>query len=205
MATNNAPSANHHHQHQQHDRLIGAADVPQDVAPTVAEYVRSYAQLEALVDGHPTQFTAAVLTRLLPILQRLLGTLLASLGLGGFLVCLIPQLPLPAALSHGCCTAYLIQQLTRRLFMLERGGNWARWRPHLEMLYLLQGNRPVVLGDGNFGVFGSRAAFIGETEAVRQWKILSRGVIPVPPPPSSLLPAPFSLTYHLTPPIRPLR
>uniref|UniRef100_A0A7S1KHX9 Uncharacterized protein n=2 Tax=Vitrella brassicaformis TaxID=1169539 RepID=A0A7S1KHX9_9ALVE len=46
----------------------------------------------------------------------------------------------------------------------------------MEMLYLLRGRRIVVLSDDNFSVFGSRAAFIGETEAVRQWKMLSWGV-----------------------------
>jgi len=158
-----APSANHHHQHQQHDRLISAADVPQDVAPTVAEYVRSYSQLEALIDAHPTQFTAAVL---LPILIRLLAVVVDAI-FGPLVEVPIPQLTQSVS---------IIVAATRRLFMLTRGGDWARWRPHLEMLYLLQGNRPLVLGDDNFGIFGSRAAFIGETEAVRQWKMLSWGV-----------------------------
>ncbi|CEM04374.1 unnamed protein product [Vitrella brassicaformis CCMP3155] len=212
----NAPSA---HQQQQHDRPISASDVPQDLAPTVAEYVRSYAQLEALIAAHPTQFTAAVLlpilTRLLPVVveamfgvlvevpipqlalevaalvpsphrsalpllaMRLLGVLLPIVGLGSFLVWIIPRLPLPQSLSHGCRMAYLIEQLTRRLKRLERlerGRDWGRWPPHLEMLYLLRGKRPLVLSGDNFGVFGSRAAFVSETEAVRQWKILSRGV-----------------------------
>mmetsp|Transcript_42630 Transcript_42630/g.120911 ORF Transcript_42630/g.120911 Transcript_42630/m.120911 type:complete len:451 (-) Transcript_42630:327-1679(-) len=220
--TRRHPPHNHHHQHQQHDRLISAADVPQDVAPTVAEYVRSYSQLEALIDAHPTQFTAAVLlpilTRLLPgvvaaifggmvevplpqlalevaasmtsphrsavsralllLAMRLLGVLLPIVGLGSFLMRIIPQLPLPQSLSHGCRMAVAIEQLSRRLRMLERGGDWARWRPHLEMLYHIRGKRPVVLGDGHFEVFGSQTGrgFIGETEAVRQWRILSGAI-----------------------------
>mmetsp|Transcript_42633 Transcript_42633/g.120930 ORF Transcript_42633/g.120930 Transcript_42633/m.120930 type:complete len:446 (-) Transcript_42633:1242-2579(-) len=216
--TRRHPPHNHHHQHQQHDRLISAADVPQDVAPTVAEYVRSYSQLEALIDAHPTQFTAAVLlpilTRLLPVVveamfgvlvevpipqlalevaalvpsphrsalpllaMRLLGVLLPIVGLGSFLVWIIPRLPLPQSLSHGCRMAVAIEQLSRRLRMLERGGDWARWRPHLEMLYHIRGKRPVVLGDGHFEVFGSQTGrgFIGETEAVRQWRILSGAI-----------------------------
>ena len=156
-----ASSANHHQ--QQHDRLIDAADVPQDVAPTVAEYVRSYSQLEALIDAHPTQFTAAVL---LPILIRLLSVVVDAI-FGALVEVPMPQLTQDAA---------IIVAATRRLFILERGGNWARWRPALEMLYLLRGKRPLVLSDDNFGVFGSRAAFVSEMEAVRQWKILSWGV-----------------------------
>ncbi|CEL95843.1 unnamed protein product [Vitrella brassicaformis CCMP3155] len=142
---------------------VFAADVPQDVAPTVAEYVRSYSQLEALIDAHPTQFTAAVL---LPILKRRLSVVVASI-FGGLVEVPLPQLTQSVS---------IIVAITRRLFILERGGDWARWRPVLEMLYLLRGNRPLVLDDDDFGVCGSRAAFIGETEAVRQWKILSRGV-----------------------------
>ncbi|CEL95841.1 unnamed protein product [Vitrella brassicaformis CCMP3155] len=213
-AANGAVSASsaNHHQQQQHDRLISAADVPQHLAPTVAEYVRSYSQLEALIDAHPTLRTPSLLLPilirllpvvvdvpvpqlaldvaapatsphgsalsrfLLPLVMRSLGVLLPTVGLGSFLMRIIPQLPLPRSLSHGCRMAIAIEQLTRRLKRLERGGDWARWRPHLEMLYLLQGRRPVVLGDESFGVFGSRAAFVIETEAVRQWKILSRGV-----------------------------
>ncbi|CEM18803.1 unnamed protein product [Vitrella brassicaformis CCMP3155] len=113
---------------------------------------------------------------LLPLLMRLLVVLLPTIGLDSLVVWVIPQLPLPEALSHGCCVAYLIEQLSRRLWMMERGGKWARWKPVLEMLYLLRGKRPLVLGDDNFGVFGSRAAFMSEREAVRQWKILSWGV-----------------------------
>ncbi|CEM07770.1 unnamed protein product [Vitrella brassicaformis CCMP3155] len=151
--------------------------VPREVMPTIAQCLSSssYAGMIAL-----SRFDKAlrndIAPILLPLLLRVLGVLLPTLGFGSFLVCIIPQLPLPAALSHGCCIAYLIQQLTRRLFMLERGGNWRRWRPHLEMLYILRGRRPVVLGDEHFDAFGSRAAFVGRTEAVRQWKILSRGI-----------------------------
>mmetsp|Transcript_39949 Transcript_39949/g.99979 ORF Transcript_39949/g.99979 Transcript_39949/m.99979 type:complete len:209 (-) Transcript_39949:239-865(-) len=112
---------------------------------------------------------------LVPLLTRLLVLLLPTLGLGSFLVCLFPQLPLPKAFSHGCCFATLIESLTRRLFMLENGGNWARWRPILEMLYHLQRRRPLVLTDEQFGVFDSREAFVNEGEASRQWRILSSG------------------------------
>ncbi|CEM35777.1 unnamed protein product [Vitrella brassicaformis CCMP3155] len=145
---------------------VPAAHVPQHLSPTVAEYVRSYSQLEALIDAHPTQFTAAVL---LPILERRLSAVVAAI-FGGLV-----QVPLPQ-LTQGAATTALIDQLSRRLFILERGGDWDRWRPHLEMLYLLRGERAVVLDDDNFGVFGSRAAFLDEREAVRQWKILSWGV-----------------------------
>ncbi|CEM38887.1 unnamed protein product [Vitrella brassicaformis CCMP3155] len=218
-AANGAARASSANQ-QQHQRTIDASHVPQDLAPTVAECVRSYSQLEALIDAHPTQFTAAVLlpilTRLLPgvvaaifggmvevplpqlalevaasmtsphrsavsralllLAMRLLGVLLPIVGLGSFLMRIIPQLPLPQSLSHGCRIAVAIERLTRRLKRLERGGDWARWKPHLEMLYLLRGKRPVVLGDEHFDAFSSWAAIIGEREAVRQWKVLSRGV-----------------------------
>ncbi|CEM07788.1 unnamed protein product [Vitrella brassicaformis CCMP3155] len=217
----NASCANQ--QQQQHDRLLSASDVPEEAAVIIAEYVRSYSQLAALIDAHPTLRTSALLLPilirllpavvegsfgalvempipqlaldmaaatvapshrnalsrfLLPILLRVLGVLLPIAGLGSFLMWVIPRLPLPAALSHGCRMAVAIEQLTRRLKMLERGGDWARWRPHLEMLYHIRGKRPVVLGDGHFEVFGSQTGrgFIGETEAVRQWKILSRGL-----------------------------
>ncbi|CEM07772.1 unnamed protein product [Vitrella brassicaformis CCMP3155] len=62
--------------------------------------------------------------------------------------------------------------------MLEYGRDFSRWRPHLELLYHICGKWPVVLGDEHFEVFGSQTGrgFIGETEAVRQWKILSRGL-----------------------------
>ncbi|CEM07774.1 unnamed protein product [Vitrella brassicaformis CCMP3155] len=214
----NASCANQ--QQQQHDRLLSAADVPEEAVPTVAEHVRSYSQLEALIDAHPTLRTSALLLPilirllpvvvessfgalvempipqlaldvaaavapshrnalsrfLLPLLLRVLGVLLPIAGLGSFLMRVIPRLPLPAALSHGCRMAVAIEQLSRRLRMLERGGDWARWRPHLEMLYHIRGKRPVVLGDEHFDAFGSREAFIGETEAVRQWRILSGAI-----------------------------
>jgi len=216
----NASCANQ--QQQQHDRLLSAADVPEEAVPTVAEHVRSYSQLEALIDAHPTLRTSALLLPilirllpvvvessfgalvempipqlaldvaaavapshrnalsrfLLPLLLRVLGVLLPIAGLGSFLMRVIPRLPLPAALSHGCRMAVAIEQLSRHLKMLEGGGGLSRWRPHLELLYHLRGKRPVVLGDGHFEVFGSQTGrgFIGETEAVRQWKILSRGL-----------------------------
>ncbi|CEL95880.1 unnamed protein product [Vitrella brassicaformis CCMP3155] len=152
-----------HHQQHQYGRLISAADEPEEAVPTVAEYVRSYSQLAALIDAHPTQFTAAVL---LPILTRLLPVVVEAI-FGGLVEVPMPQLTQGAA---------IIVATTRRLFILERGGNWDRWRPVLEMLYLLQGRRPVVLSGDDFGVFATRAAFVSETEAVRQWKILSRGI-----------------------------
>ncbi|CEM28288.1 unnamed protein product [Vitrella brassicaformis CCMP3155] len=147
-----ASPVNHHH-HQQ--RAIDASDVPQDLAPTVAKSVRSYSQLEALIDSHPIQFTPAVI---LPILRSLLPIVVASLGLGVFVEVPIPQLAQGVA----------VEQLSRWLWMLERGGRWARWRPVLEMLYLLRGNTPVVLSDDSFSVFGSRAAFMSEREVIRQ-------------------------------------
>jgi len=214
-----------HHQQHQYGRLISAADEPEEAVPTVAEYVRSYSQLAALIDAHPTQFNPTVILHilirllpvvveavfgalvevpipqlamdvaaaapmasslrrgalsrfLLPLLMRVLGVLLPIVGLGSFLMRVIPRLPLPAALSHGCRMAVAIEQLSRHLKMLEGGGGLSRWRPHLELLYHLRGKRPVVLGDGHFEVFGSQTGrgFIGETEAVRQWKILSRGL-----------------------------
>ncbi|CEM04372.1 unnamed protein product [Vitrella brassicaformis CCMP3155] len=164
-AANGAVSASpvDHHQQHQHDPLVSAADVPEEAMATVAEYVRSYSQLEALIDAHPTQFTAAVL---LPILTRLLPVVVDAV-FGGLVEVPMPQLTQSVS---------IIVATTRRLFILERGGNWDRWRPVLEMLYLLRGKRPLVLGDDNFAVFGSRAAFLGKREAVRQWKILSRGI-----------------------------
>ncbi|CEM07781.1 unnamed protein product [Vitrella brassicaformis CCMP3155] len=142
---------------------VSAADVPQDVALTIAEYVRSYSQLEALIDAHPTQFTSALL---LPILTRLLPVVVEG-SFGSVVDVPVPQLSQDAA---------VVVAITRRLMMLEYGRDLSRWRPHLELLYHIRGKRPVVLGDEHFSAFDSRAAFIGETEAVRQWKILSRGV-----------------------------
>ncbi|CEM36227.1 unnamed protein product [Vitrella brassicaformis CCMP3155] len=150
--------------------------VPAAVMPAIAQFITSYAGLCAFHRIDKTRHGALTPAVMLPILQRLLGVLLPSLGLGGLLVCVIPQLPLPAALSHGCCIACLVEQLNCRLFMLGRGGKWARWKPVLEILYHLRGKRPLVLSDGNFGVFGSRAAFMSEREAVRQWRILFWGV-----------------------------
>ncbi|CEL95845.1 unnamed protein product [Vitrella brassicaformis CCMP3155] len=155
---------------------VSFSAVPAEVVPTIAQCLTSYDDLCAFRRIDKTRHGALTPAALLPILTQLLPVVVASLGLGGLLVCIIPQLPLREALSHGCCTAYLIEQLSRRLFILERGGDWARWRPHLEMLYLLRGKRPLVLSDDNFGVFGSRAAFMSEREAVRQWKILSRWI-----------------------------
>ncbi|CEM04382.1 unnamed protein product [Vitrella brassicaformis CCMP3155] len=164
-AANGASHVSCVNQHQQHqyDRLISPADVPDEAVPLVAEYVRNYSQLEALIAAHPTQFTAAVL---LPILIRLLPVVVEAI-FGGLMEVPMPQLTQRVS---------IIVAITRRLFIFERGGDWARWRPVLEMLYLLRGRRIVVLSDDNFSVFGSRAAFIGETEAVRRWKILSRDV-----------------------------
>jgi len=164
-AANGASHVSCVNQHQQHqyDRLISPADVPDEAVPLVAEYVRNYSQLEALIAAHPTQFTAAVL---LPILTRLLPVVVEAI-FGGLMEVPMPQLTQRVS---------IIVAITRRLFILERGGDWARWRPVLEMLYLLRGKRPLVLSDDNFGVFGSRAAFMSEREVIRQWRILSWGV-----------------------------
>ncbi|CEL96687.1 unnamed protein product [Vitrella brassicaformis CCMP3155] len=162
---------------QQQQGGVPFSAVAATVTPAIAQCLSSsdYAGMIALsrIDKTLRNSLAPIL---LPMLMRLLAVLLSTIGLGSLVVWLIPQLPLPEALSHGCCVAYLIEQLSRRLWMMERGGSWARWKPVLEMLYLLRGKRPLVLGDDNFGVFGSRAAFMSETEAVRQWKILSWGV-----------------------------
>ncbi|CEM29838.1 unnamed protein product [Vitrella brassicaformis CCMP3155] len=148
------------------ERAISAADVPQHLAITIAEYVKSYSQLEALIDAHPTQFTAAVL---LPILTRLLPFMVATI-FGGLV-----QVPL-YQLTQGGATSAVVEQLTRLLFTLEYGGDWARCRPHLQLLYHLCGKVPLVLRHDYLSVFGSRTAFVGRSEAVRQWKILSRGL-----------------------------
>ncbi|CEM04331.1 unnamed protein product [Vitrella brassicaformis CCMP3155] len=198
---------------QQHERTIDASHVPQHLAPTVAEYVRSYSQLEALIDAHPTQFTTAVLTRLLPvvveavlsalvevpitqltldvassvapshrsalsrsllpILLHVLGVLLPIVGVGSFLMWVILQPPLPAALSHGCRMAVAIEQLTLRLKRAE--AIFARWKPHVMMVYFLQGRRPLVLRNEHYDGFGTRAAFTSKRRAPRHWRILSSG------------------------------
>jgi len=155
---------------------VSFAALPAEVTPAIAECLSSYADLCAFRRIDKSRHTALTPTVLLPILQRLLVVLPSAVGLGVLVEVPIPQLPLPAALSHGCCVTALFEQLSRRLFILEKGGKWARWKPVLEMLYLLRGKRPLVLGDDNFGVFGSRAAFMSETEAIRQWKMLSWGV-----------------------------
>ncbi|CEM03532.1 unnamed protein product [Vitrella brassicaformis CCMP3155] len=155
---------------------VSFAALPAEVTPAIAECLSSYADLCAFRRIDKGRHGTLTPTVLLPILQRLLVVLPSAVGLGSLVVCLIPQLPLPEALSHGCCITALIKELSRRLWMMERGGSWARWKPVLEMLYLLRGKRPLVLGDDNFGVFGSRAAFMRETETIRQWKMLSWGV-----------------------------
>ncbi|CEM24628.1 unnamed protein product [Vitrella brassicaformis CCMP3155] len=174
-------SVNQQQQQQQHE---GASlrDVLGAVMPRIAQHVRSYSQVAyfRLIDTvrqppispvRPISLTANVL---LPILTRLLPIVVASLGLGVLVEVPIPQLTQGVAVT--VATRMLIEQLSRWLFMLERGGKWARRKPVLEMLYLLRGRRPLVLDDDNFGVFGDRTAFMYEREAVRQWKILSWGV-----------------------------
>ncbi|CEM29835.1 unnamed protein product [Vitrella brassicaformis CCMP3155] len=162
-AANGVSTATPVNQQQQHDSAVSASDVPEEAVPTVAEYVRSYSQLEALIDAHPTQFTTAVL---LPILKQLLSAVVEGI-FGASVEATVPQLALDRA---------IMVAITRWLFMLERGGDWGRWRPHLELLYHLRGKSPLVLGDEHFSAFGSRAAFIGEREAVCQWRVLSREV-----------------------------
>mmetsp|Transcript_35442 Transcript_35442/g.101859 ORF Transcript_35442/g.101859 Transcript_35442/m.101859 type:complete len:384 (+) Transcript_35442:280-1431(+) len=151
--------------------------------PRIAQHVTSYSQLAyfRLIDTDrqppisPVRAVSLTPDVLLPILMRLLPIVVASLGLGVLVEVPVPQLTQGVAVTVALTRA-LIEQLSRRLFMLERGGDWARWKPHLEMLYLLRGKRPVVLGDEHFDAFSSWAAIIGEREAVRQWKVLSRGV-----------------------------
>ncbi|CEM16511.1 unnamed protein product [Vitrella brassicaformis CCMP3155] len=152
------------------------AALPAEVTAAIAQCLSSHADLCAFRRIDKSRHTALTPTALLPMLQRLLPIVAAPLGLGVLVEVPIPQLPLPEALSHGCRITALIEQLSRRLWMMERGRSWARWKPVVEMLYLLRGKMPLVLGDDNFGVFGSRAAFMSETEAVRQWRILSCGV-----------------------------
>ncbi|CEM18822.1 unnamed protein product [Vitrella brassicaformis CCMP3155] len=151
------------------------ADLPAEVTPAIAACLSSYADLCAFRRIDKSRHGALMPTVLLPILQRLLPIVMASLGLGVLVEVPIPQLTQGVAVTVALTRA-LIEELSRRLFMLERGGSWARWKPVLEMLYLLRGKRPLVLGDDTFGVFGSRAAFMSEREAVRQWKILIWGI-----------------------------
>ncbi|CEM03542.1 unnamed protein product [Vitrella brassicaformis CCMP3155] len=150
------------------------AALPAEVTAAIAQCLSSYADLCAFRRIDKSRHTALSHTVLLPILIRLLPIVAASLGLGVLVEVPVPQLTQGVAVTVALTRA-LIEQLSRRLFMLERGGSWARWKPVVEMLYLLRGKRPLVLRDDNFGVFGSRAAFMSETEAVRQWKILSWG------------------------------
>mmetsp|Transcript_16042 Transcript_16042/g.38279 ORF Transcript_16042/g.38279 Transcript_16042/m.38279 type:complete len:387 (-) Transcript_16042:137-1297(-) len=160
-------SASSHQHHQQQQGSLDASEVPQVLTASVAQYVRSYSQLESLIEAHPAFFTPALL---LPILMRLWPIVVASLGLGVFI-----QVPLPQ-LAHGTAVAMATNMLMQRLFILAHGGNWRRWIPHLTMIRWLQEGRPVHLVDEHFGVFGSPQEFLSEREAPRQWTILSRMV-----------------------------
>ncbi|CEL97372.1 unnamed protein product [Vitrella brassicaformis CCMP3155] len=180
-AANGASSASsqqqqpHHHQDTTLRGVLGVATL----MPRIAQHVTSYSQLAyfRLIDTDrqppisPVRAVSLTPDVLLPILMRLLPIVVASLGLGVLVEVPIPQLTQGVAVT--LATRALIKQLSRRLWMMERGGKWARWKPVLEKLYLLRFKRPLVLGDDNFGVFGRRAAFMSETEAVRQWRILS--------------------------------
>mmetsp|Transcript_38549 Transcript_38549/g.110247 ORF Transcript_38549/g.110247 Transcript_38549/m.110247 type:complete len:299 (-) Transcript_38549:361-1257(-) len=110
---------------------------------------------------------------LIPLLTRLLPIVVA--GIFGVLV----DVPIPQVaqgVAAAVASSALLERLTRRFFMLCHGGKWARWRLVLIMLYHLHRKGPLVLGDGNFGLFDSRAAFMSEREAPRLWKILSWGL-----------------------------
>ena len=109
-------------------------------------------------------------------LQLRLSLMVSSLtlALGHTLDVPLPQLPLPLALSAVSATTMVIRGLARRLWMLENGGRWARWKAILEMVFFMRGRKVVVLGDESFGVFSRREAFLRAPEAIRQWKMLSK-------------------------------
>ncbi|CEM28348.1 unnamed protein product [Vitrella brassicaformis CCMP3155] len=112
---------------------IRASDVPEEAVPLIAEYVGSYSQLEALVNAHSITFTQTGV--LWDILARLLSIKIASF-FGDLVQVPVPQLTQRVAAT--VATGAMVEQLRRRLFMLEYGGRWARWRPHLALLYHLQ-------------------------------------------------------------------
>ncbi|CEL93174.1 unnamed protein product [Vitrella brassicaformis CCMP3155] len=183
-AANGATNASlvNHHQQQQGANLRDVLGVA-TLMVRIAQHVRSYSQLAyfRLIDTNrqppisPVRPISLTPDILLPILTRLLPIVVASLGLGVFVEVPTPQLAQGVAVTLAI-RALMIEQLSRWLWMMERGGKWGRWKLVLEMLYLVRDKRPLVLGNGNFGVFASRAAFLTATEAIRQWKILSWGL-----------------------------
>ncbi|CEL99819.1 unnamed protein product [Vitrella brassicaformis CCMP3155] len=101
--------------------------------------------------------------------QQQLARFLAALDalLGAILIVTIPQLPLLSSSQP------VIIQLVRRIFFFEGCGDWTRWKAPLTILYLHR-RKPLVLGEGSFAVVSSnKEAFVGQPEAMRQWRVLA--------------------------------
>jgi len=102
--------------------------------PRIAQHVTSYSQVAylRLIDTDrkppisPVQPISLTANVLLPILTRLLPIVVASLGPDVLVQAPIPQLTQGVAVT--VATRMLIEELSRRLFMLERGGKWSRWK-----------------------------------------------------------------------------
>mmetsp|Transcript_18770 Transcript_18770/g.45186 ORF Transcript_18770/g.45186 Transcript_18770/m.45186 type:complete len:129 (-) Transcript_18770:418-804(-) len=107
---------------------------PAFVMPRIAQHVTSYSQVAylRLIDTDrkppisPVQPISLTANVLLPILTRLLPIVVASLGPDVLVQAPIPQLTQGVAVT--VATRMLIEELSRRLFMLERGGKWSRWK-----------------------------------------------------------------------------
>ncbi|CEM09041.1 unnamed protein product [Vitrella brassicaformis CCMP3155] len=72
-----------------------------------------------------------------------------------------------------------LPRVLRRLFVLEHGGEWVRWRPHLVVMRLLRGE-PLVLGEASFDHVSRRAgrqSFLTAPEAMRQLSVIGREAV----------------------------
>ncbi|CEM07671.1 unnamed protein product [Vitrella brassicaformis CCMP3155] len=179
-----APSGSYRLIHSPSGRVGSPSGVPFSLLPgSVIQLIPQFLTLSSAVlrfrrvDKHTlSQLSLAVV---IPLLTRLLALLVPSLPFGAHVMVTFPQLPLRLeSVGDGdgmsCHLSVLFEQLTRRLFFLERGGDWGRWKPHVEMLSVMVVGQPIALDEVNFSGFGQCADYLGKNEAVRQWLILSR-------------------------------
>ncbi|CEM09723.1 unnamed protein product [Vitrella brassicaformis CCMP3155] len=150
--------------------------LPPELVQKVGDFVPTSASLLALSGADKSnRFEALPLAHLVTALVKMLMVLTASMGFGAML-----QIPLPELTQGATATltaAALIMQmkrLTKRLFVLENaGGNWGKWKPHVWLLYLLNGSAAIILGDATFAAITDEAAYVAMPEAQRQWVLLS--------------------------------
>jgi len=72
-----------------------------------------------------------------------------------------------------------LPRVLRRLFVLEHGGEWVRWRPHL-VIFRLICDEPLVLGEATFEHVSTRAgrqAFLAAPEAMRQLSVIGKELV----------------------------